>query len=112
MKTIRVGAVDCSSSQAGKQICEREGAGERLPSVRLYADGARDTLVGPSALANGEGSPEALLAHIRTQHGCAASWGTAAAAALRSAPSTAAAPAAVASPAAGSTPTPTRDTGA
>ena len=47
MKTIRVGAVDCAGSQAGKQVCEREGAIERLPSVRLYADGARDTLAGP-----------------------------------------------------------------
>ncbi len=73
---VKVGAVDCSSSNA-KVVCEREGiagGGAMLPVVRLYADGARDTLAGPSALASGEGSPEAMMAHVRQQHGCA-TWG-------------------------------------
>ena len=51
-----------------KVLLEWHGVG-MLPVVRLYADGARDTLAGPSALANGEGSPEALMAHVRQQHG-------------------------------------------
>ena len=50
---LKVGAVDCAS-KPGRELCDRESV-VRLPSVRLYADGARDTLAGPAALARGDG---------------------------------------------------------
>ena len=52
-QTVKVGAVDCAS-KPGRELCDRESV-VRLPSVRLYADGARDTLAGPAALARGDG---------------------------------------------------------
>ena len=61
-QTVKVGAVDCAS-KPGRELCDRESV-VRLPSVRLYADGARDTLAGPAALARGDGCALIIPCHV------------------------------------------------